>query len=146
MKIGPDRHAAIEPATLQAYLQTEYRVFGDMPATLQVGVRCAALAALHARYQTNCSTFVTACNPLGKRTVDVINAQQQQSLLAEISSLGLIAIPGIGQHPRGEWPGEPSYLVPGLERARAQVLGRAFQQNAIIWSSRDAVPQLMLLR
>src|SRR5580658_2043974 len=36
----------IDPATLAAYRQTEYRVFGASPAILRVGVRCPELAAL----------------------------------------------------------------------------------------------------
>jgi len=135
----------IEPATLQAYRQTEYRVFGDLPAILRVGVQCAALAALHVRYHTDCSAFLTAFNPEGTLTDALVNARQQQVLLAKISALGLIAIPGCGQHPTGEWPGEPSYLVPALDCPRAERLGRMFQQNAIIWSGADAVPQLLLL-
>jgi hypothetical protein len=57
-----------------------------------------------------------------------------------------VAIPGIGVHPTGEWRGEPSYLVPGLSREAAEELGRQFEQNALIWSGADAVPELLLLR
>jgi hypothetical protein len=57
-----------------------------------------------------------------------------------------VAIPGIGVHPTGEWRGEPSYLVPGLSRAAAEELGSRFEQNALIWSGADAVPELLLLR
>jgi len=135
----------IDPATLTAYRQTEYRVLGSMPMTLLVGVKCTELAVLHARYQTDCSAFITACNPLGERQADAVNARHEQALLQEIARLGRVAIPGMGQHPTGTWPGEASYLVPGLGRAAAQELGRKFRQNAIIWAGSDAVPQLLLI-
>lgn len=136
----------IDPATLQAYLQTEYRVLGGVPAVLRIGMPCPDLAVLHRAHQTNCSTFLTACNPHGQVVSDQVNARRQQSLVAALSALGLTAIPGIGVHPNGEWRGEASYLVPGLGREAAQGLGRQFEQNAIVWAGEDAQPQLLLLR
>jgi Protein of unknown function (DUF3293) len=136
----------IDPATLAAYRQTEYRVFGAMPAVLRVGVRCPELALLHAAHDTQCSAFITACNPLGARLADAVNQQRQEALAAQLSRQGLVAIAGIGQHPVNSWPGEPSYLVPAVTRTAAQQLGQQFEQNAIIWAGADAVPELILLR
>jgi hypothetical protein len=129
-----------------AYQQTHYRVLGAVPTLLQVGVASGDLAILHATHQTDCSAFITACNPLGVITNDAANAQRQQALRAELSRKGRVVLPGIGQHPTGAWPGEPSYLVLGLTRAAAQALGRQFQQNAIIWAGANTVPELILLR
>lgn len=137
---------SIDPATLQAYRETEYRVLGSVPAVLHIGAHCADLAVLHRAHHCTCSAFVTACNPHGQILSDRLNAQQQQALVAEISRRGLVAIPGIGVHPAGEWRGEASFLVPGLEREAAQELGRQFAQNAVVWSGADAVPELLLLR
>jgi hypothetical protein len=136
----------IHPATVLAYQQTEYRVLGSVPAVLQVGVRCAPLVILHQLHHTDCSAFVTACNPRGELLDDAVNTQRQAALALEISRLGRLAIDGIGRHPQGGWPPEPSFLVPGLTRAAAQQLGRQFEQNAILWSDADAMPQLILLR
>ncbi|HTC51986.1 MAG TPA: DUF3293 domain-containing protein [Steroidobacteraceae bacterium] len=136
----------IDPATVLAYRQTEYRVFGAIAAILRIGVRCPELVLLHEAYNTRCSAFVSACNPLGAIVAEAVNRQRQQDLAAQLSRLKLPALEGIGQHPTSGWPGEPSYLVPGLARAAAQELGRQFQQNAIIWAGADAVPELILLR
>jgi hypothetical protein len=136
----------IDPATLAAYRQTEYRVFGATPAILRVGVSCPQLALLHAAHHTQCSAFITACNPLGAIVADAVNQQRQEALAAQLSGQGLVAIDGIGEHPANGWPAEPSYLVPGLTRTAAQRLGRQFEQNAIIWAGADAVPELILLR
>lgn len=138
--------SAIEPSTLRAYEQTEYRVHGSIAAILQVGVRSAPLARLHQLHRTNCSAFITACNPLGKLVDDALNAQRQAALAAQLSQQGYMAIAGIGQHPTGAWAPEPSYLVLGLTRTAAQHLGRQFEQNAIVWADADAIPQLILLR
>jgi len=101
---------------------------------------------LHARYRVNCSAFITAYNPRGRRAAAPRNAQRQEALLAELSRRKLVAIRGIGQHPTNKWPGEPSFLVLGLTRRAARALGRQFEQNAILWSGLDAVPKLILLR
>jgi Protein of unknown function (DUF3293) len=141
-----DLISAIDPATLRAYRYTEYRVLGSHPAVLRVGVVCADLARLHAAYRTDCSAFVTAYNPLGEVVADAVNLERQAALAAKIIHLGLASVPGVGHDPTGEWTPEPSLLVPGLTRTAAQVLGRQFAQNAIVWSGADAIPELILLR
>ncbi len=139
--------SAIDPATIQAYRETEYRIIGANPVVMRVGVMCAELAVLHDNHHARCSAFITACNPLGEVVGDTVNAERQEALAEELACRGLSTLPGIGQHPRGEdWPGEPSYWVPGLGRDAAQLLGRQFEQNAIIWVGADAVPELILLR
>lgn len=140
------RRRVVDPATLAAYRQTEYRVFGAVPAILRVGIGSPQLALLHAAYQTQCSTFITACNPLGLIADETVNQQRQEALAAQLAGAGLVAIAGIGEHPANSWPGEPSFLVPGLTRTAAEQLGRQFEQNAIIWAGADAVPELILLR
>jgi hypothetical protein len=138
--------SAIDPATLAAYRQTEYRVFGAIPAVLRVGARCPELVLLHAAYNTRCSAFLTACNPLGAIVAEAVNRQRQEALAAQLSQLKLPSLEGVGLHPTSGWPGEPSYLVPGLSRAAAQQLGRQFEQNAIIWAGAAAIPELIPLR
>jgi len=67
-------------------------------------------------------------------------------LAKELTSRSLEFVTGIGQHPSNKWPGEPSYLVFGLTLEASKVLGTRLEQNAIIWSGSDGVPQLILLR
>jgi hypothetical protein len=138
--------SAIDPETLRAYRETNYRVLEGLPMTLHVDVACPELVLLHARYQATCSAFMTACNPLGRRAAAPLNAQRQETLLAELSRRKLVALRGIGRHPTNTWPGEPSFLVLGVTRPAARTLGRQFEQNAIVWSGRAAVPELILLR
>jgi hypothetical protein len=136
----------IDPATVLAYQQSEYRVSGSVAAVLRVGVRCPQLVVLHRLHQTDCSAFITACNPLGEVADEAENARRQEALAAQITRQGHPAIAGIGQHPTCDWPPEPSYLVLGISRDAAQRLGQRFEQNAILWADSDAVPELILLR
>jgi len=53
---------------------------------------------------------------------------------------------GFGQDPAGKWTEEESFLVLGISLEAAKKLGNQFEQNAIVWSDSDAVPQLIMLR
>jgi hypothetical protein len=138
--------SAIDPATIQAYRDTHYCVEGETHITLLVGQRNEALAALHEASGVESSAFITACNPFSKPFDAAANTVRQQALALELAELGVKFIDGVGQHPSGEWPGEPSFLVLGISLEAAKELGSRYEQNAIIWAGYDAVPQLVLLR
>ena len=126
--------------------ETHYRVHGAEPFTLRVDEPSAALAAAHKRFRTDCSAFITACNPFSEDVGAASSAQRHADLGLELARRSLAHIEGIGQHPSNQWPGEASYLVFGLKLEAAKTLGRALRQNAIVWSDADAVPRLILLR
>jgi len=132
--------------TIQAYLETHYRVRGDTPTTLKVGETNPTLTALHEAHDAECSAFITACNPFSQSSSDDFNAARQRALADELKQLGFTFIDGIGQHPSNNWPGEASFLVLGLSLEAAKALGTRYGQNAIVWSGADATPQLVLLR
>ncbi len=137
---------SISAATLQAYRETEYRVAGDTPLTLRVGLACPELLSLHARHRCSTSAFVTACNPCSRSLTDAENHARHAQLGAELASRGLAHFEGVGQHPTNGWPGEPSYLILGLDLEAARALGNRHEQNAIVWIGPDSVAQLILLR
>jgi Protein of unknown function (DUF3293) len=139
-------NSAIDPDTLRAYEETHYRVLGDAPATLRIGVSNPALAELHRSFGVDCSAFVTAANPFSALFDAQTNALRQTALADELNRDGLRFIEGIGEHPSGQWPGEPSFLILGLPLNAAKQLGARYEQNAIVWCRADAVPQLILLR
>ena len=138
--------SAIDPLTVQAYLETEYRVQGEPGFTLRVGQASAELLSAHRRYQADYSAFLTACNPFSEAFDATANAARQSVLAEELARCGLVFLPGIGQHPSNEWPGEESFLVLGLTLEAAKSLGLRFEQNAFVWNGADAVPRLILLR
>lgn len=138
--------SAIDPPTLQAYLETDYRVHGEPGFTLGVGRASAELLAAHKRRRTDCSAFLTACNPFSQPLDTAANAARQAALAKELSGRSLAFVPGVGQHPSNGWPGEDSFLVFGLTLEAAKALGMRLEQNGLVWSGADAVPQLILLR
>ena len=136
----------IDPALLQAFCETEYRVQGAAPFVMRVGQQCSELVASPTRYGTDCSAFITACNPYSQPLDANDNAERQARLAGELRVRNLPFEPGVGQHLSNKWPGEESFLVFGLGLEEAKALGAKVQQNALIWVGADGVPQLILLR
>jgi len=137
---------ALNPAIVRAYSQTHYGVRGASRFSLRIGRHSAPLQALHRAHNVHCSAYITACNPYSQSLTAAQNAARHAALLRVLRRQGLAWVPGVGRHLAGNWPGERSVLVLGLELDAASVLGIAFRQNAIVWNDADAVPQLVLLR
>jgi hypothetical protein len=138
--------SAIDSSTIQAYLETEFKILGEVSSTLRIGMVCPELTALHEAHRTDCSAFITACNPFSQEFSETANAEGHAHLARELKRRSLTFVDGIGQHPSNQWPGEESFLVLGLTLESAKKLGIHFEQNAIVWIGSDAVPQLVMLR
>ncbi len=136
----------ISVALVAAYRTTDYRV--DLEGgtfTLRVGEYSPELARLLATTTLSSAGFITAYNPYSIARNDAENRAAHASLRDSCAAMGLRIIDGVGVGRTGDWPGEASLLVLGLDLAAAQRLGEDFGQNAIIWVGSDAVPQLILL-
>lgn len=138
----------IDPRTVRAYLETEYLVHLDPGSDLAllVGRPSAALRSVHARFGVHSSAFITACNPFSRQLSEAENFARQTALSRELIRRGLSALPGIGQHPSNQWPGEESFLVLGISLEAANEFAKTFEQNGFIWMDMDCTPQLILLR
>ena len=134
---------------LAAYRATEYRVYpSDDQAgfTLCIGVKQSDLLSLMKRFSVKSAAYITAWNPLGKRLSDAENQSRHVALQKVLKERSLPHWPGIGQGTVGNWPGEESFLILGLDLAVAKRLASDFEQNAFVWVGADAVPQLVLLQ
>jgi hypothetical protein len=138
-------HSIIDPATIQAYRESLYRVNGKPPITLRVDQPSKALARLHQAENVTSSAFITAWNPYNQQCDDDMNLQLQIYLVHELIGLSLNFLPAIGRHPSARHK-EPSLLVLGISLKAAKALGVKYKQNAILWANTTAVPQLILLR
>ena len=139
-------NAARNNSLIKAYQETEYRVTQGHSLVLRVDAPCPELASLYKAKGVSCAAFITACNPFSNLLSDEDNAKRQARLAAELKRRSLYFFGGIGQHPSGNWPGEPSFLVLGLALEAAKSLGKAYEQNAVVWCGADAVPKLVLLK
>ncbi|HQU62216.1 MAG: DUF3293 domain-containing protein [Nitrosomonas sp.] len=138
--------SVIDAVTIKAYLETEYRIYSATPFTLKVGMACPILAELHKTHAVTESAFITACNPFSTILSETDNVARHTELEQLLTQRGFVFFQGIGKHPTDNWPGEPGFLVFGIGLEAARVLARQLEQNAIIWNTADAIPQLILLR
>ena len=136
----------IQPETIQAYSETEYRVTGDQPLVLRIGEYNESLSRLYKFNKVDSCAFITACNPCSRSLSDAANADRHDELGRDLQRRGLKFFQGEGKHPVGDWPGEASYLILGLSLEATKILGKKYEQNAIVWCGSDALPQLVLLR
>ncbi|RFO94733.1 DUF3293 domain-containing protein [Rhodoferax lacus] len=138
--------STLSPETIAAYRETHFHVLSEQPFVLQIGIASDALTALQKARHVECSAFITACNPFSQALDESTNAARQAALAQELKQRGLFYLVGLGQHPSNQWPGEASFLVLGLSREAAKVLGARFEQNAVVWCGVDGVPELVMLR
>jgi hypothetical protein len=130
---------------LAAYARTEYRVDDHGYAfVLRVDEPSSALVACHAACGVSCSTFITACNPRSAPTALSVNEAAMTRLQREVAARGLRALHGEGVDPTGDWPGEASLLVLGLDEAAGRTLAEHFGQNAVICADADGIPRLVI--
>ena len=132
---------------IRAYMATDYRLgHTDQDIVLNICERSERLAALFAYTGFNCGAFLTAYNPQGSSQSDVANARGHAELASKLQELGLLAIEGSGSEEGTKWPAEKSFFAFGLALKPAKEIGLHFHQDAIVWVSADALPQLILLR
>jgi hypothetical protein len=136
-------HNEIPEGLLAAYLQTEYWVHGEPAFLLQIDQTSEALKALYREFHVQSAAFITAYNPWSKTLSEAENRARQSQLETSMAGLGFPILPGIGQDPSGEWPGEVSCLVLGIDQETALRVGREYEQNAIVWCGTDTCPTLV---
>jgi hypothetical protein len=137
---------AIPSDLVDAYRNTDFTVIEPFPFTLRIGKHSTELAEVYKKMGVSSAGYLTAWNPYSSETKAKDNAAAQLFLIQSLSLEGYPTLKALGVDPSGEWPGEESVFVPGLNLERAKSLGIKFGQNAIVWADSDAVPQLVLLR
>ena len=96
---------------IEADRETHYRVLGYGRLTLLVDQSNHELEAAHRRHQTDCSAFITACNPFSRNLSGEENADRQSMLAEYLRQTERTFVDGIGQHPRNDWGGEATFGV-----------------------------------
>ena len=135
----------IDPGLLAAYLGAEYVVFGEPDVVLRIGERSAALEALLEDTGVHTAAFVTAANPGGILADAADNALSTEALQRAQEQAGYTCLAGEGRDPQDDWPAEPSVLVLGISREEAEILGRSYEQNAVVFVEKGRPPELVLL-
>lgn len=128
----------MRPADLalwEAYIRAEYWAgFPGDRLLLRVGERAEGLARIApAPFGSEVSwAFLTAWNPGSEIQMEFVNRGKQEELEMHLRASGYAVLPGVARDPSGEWPDEESILVFGLGWEKALLLGRRFNQHAIL--------------
>lgn len=133
------------PDLIVAYLGADYVVFGEPELVLRIGEANAALDALLEAEGAQTAAYVTAANPHGRIAGQAENVLASTALLEAQREAGYACFAGEGRDPQHEWPAEPSVLVVGITRAEAEVLGRGYEQKAIVFMEKGKPPELVML-
>lgn len=136
----------LDSALIQAYLETDYHVSTPAPFIIRIGERCEPLIEMHGQHGVDCSALITSWNPYGVDVGEAINQKRLSTLEEESLRLAKRVFDGFGKHPANSWPAEPSFLILGLSLEEAKELGIRHEQNAIVWTGTDGMPELVLLR
>jgi hypothetical protein len=130
-------------ALARAFASARYRAeLGGEPVEFRVG---EAAAAIEARLPASAYAFLTAWNPEAVGQPVAENAKDDDALVARLASLGVESRRTWAQDAHGGHR-EAGWLVAGLDAARADALGRAFDQAGILhWLAGGPVRLHMLM-
>ncbi len=142
----PEPSTVIDPDLVDIYKNSDYRVFGDAPFVMRIGLACPPLQDLLMQHDATGACFVSAYNPRSEQRSEQENAMAQHRLRDEVAAAGWSFIEGVGEDPQGHCPGEPCLLVLGVSRQQSSELGRRYGQNAVLWAGVDGIPELVLTR
>ena len=139
-------NTALSPELVSAYEATYFHVKADPAFILVIGSKSNELEMLFNSSGYKTAAFITASNPFSKSLSDEENLLRNNQLRSDLITMSLEFIEGFGQDPLGEWPGEDSYLVMGIDYETASELGVKYEQNGIVLIDNNATPELILLR
>ena len=144
---APTADTEIDPAKIQAYLQTTYCVSLETETlSLNIGTQHNTLTDLFSTHAVNCGAFITAYNPKGTEQPSELNESAHDLLLDRVNSLGHKSLEAYTQTHASHWPTEHGLFVLGIALEQAQSLARDFDQDALVWVGSDLIPVLILLR
>lgn len=144
-----DRHAILQltsssahVALLPAYLGTEYVSCppNEPEVVTRIGTPSTCIDMLLAKHGARTGTFITAWNPRSRITSVVDNAAAHDRLRAALGPRAYL--PHVGRAVGGGWE-EEGFLVFDWIKSEALEVARQFQQNAIVWVTPAAPPQLV---
>lgn len=138
--------SVLDQDLISAYKLTNFHVKAEPAFTLNVGKVSEELKTLFKQNDFSNAAFITAWNPYSKSLSDEENQARNDQLENVLNLYSLKFMNGFGQDPLGQWSGEDSFLVLGISLETSKKLGAQFEQNAIVWSYKDAIPKLILLR
>jgi hypothetical protein len=136
----------IAPFLIESYKSADYHVDASPSFILKIGMQSPELADVYEKSHKHTAAFITAFNPYSQELSTQENKDRNHKLEELIQSLDFDYIHGEGKCGDGDWDGEKSFLIFGISEKQSSEIGKEFEQNAIVWCDKDAIPQLLLLK
>jgi hypothetical protein len=136
---------AATPELIAAYKKAQYVVLGDPDLVIRIGEPNPDLDELLEAEGAATAAYITAANPRGEARTAWENEIANAALVQSQTEAGYSCYEGEGRDPQGRWTAERSVLVVGISRADAEVVGRVFGQNAIVFVEKGRAPELVLI-
>lgn len=136
----------ITPSLIESYKSADYHVDASPSFILKIGMHSLELESIFKTSHKYTAAFITAFNPYSQELSNQENKDRNLRLEELIQSLGFDYIHGEGKCGDGDWDGEESFLILGIGEKQASDIGKEYEQNAIVWCDKDAIPQLLLLK
>jgi len=122
-----------QSALWHAYEQTQFYVRECTPEfCIRIGSHHERLDEMLHDHQCDGWSYITASNPASDLLSDEQNAGRNRELESLLESQSFVFYRGEGVGSDPAWPAEASFLILGISREAAVLLGRQFGQNAIV--------------
>jgi len=139
--------STISDSLIENYTHADYRIGTAADCiTLKIDQYSEPLAQFLVTLNQSCAAIISAYNPYSQLVSDEENVAAHESLRHILTCHAHQGIESVHTDPAGVWPAEKSFFIPGIDIHSAKSLGQQFNQNAIVWIDRDAIPRLVLLR
>jgi hypothetical protein len=135
----------LTPDLRAAYEKALYVVFGAPDLVIRIGEPSERLDEVMDEEGVDTAAYLTAANPGGELQEKRANELSCAALHQVLADAGYACYLGEGRDPEGDWPPEPSVLAVGISRREAEVIGRSYEQNAIVFIERGRAPELVVL-
>lgn len=127
---------------IEAYKNTKYKLV-EVNLTIEIGKSNKELDALLEKHNANEWAFITAYNPYSRVLTDDENKIRHEELKKMTENHITYEGYGVGEDPT--WEPELSMLTIGISMEDASVLGKKFEQNAIVYGEINNTPRLLIL-
>lgn len=127
---------------LEAYKNTKYKVF-QLDIVIEIDKLNDKLKELLNKYNSTEWAFITAFNPYSKIITQDENIERHNELKELTNKYTTFEGHGIGEDP--SWEPELSLLIIGITRDEATIIGKKFEQNAIVCGGINYSPELIIL-
>lgn len=127
---------------LQAYKSTKYKVFKPN-LIIQIGVTNDSLNELVIQHNATEWAYITAYNPFSRVLTDIENQGRHLEIKKSTFSYSTYEGHGVGKDPN--WKPEQSLLIIGISKEESILIGKKFEQNAIVHGKINSTPELLIL-